>query len=100
MERSFRTFGYQSCKRVLKKVSDLDEEGEKLQNYYINELVGIACRFLISTIHQVGLVTLTHTPIPMKFLQEALGRPKNEKAYLLLPVGYPAKNLKVPDIQK
>jgi nitroreductase len=85
---------------VFKKVYDLDEEGEKLQNYYVNESVGIACGFLITAIHQAGLVTLTHTPSPMKFLQTALGRPKNEKAFLLLPVGYPATDCKVPDIEK
>jgi len=85
---------------VFKKVYDLDEEGGKLQNYYVNESVGIACGFLITAIHQSGLVTLTHTPSPMKFLQTALGRPKNEKAFLLLPVGYPATDCKVPDIEK
>ena len=85
---------------VFKKVYDLDEEGEKLQNYYVNESVGIACGFLITAIHQAGLVTLTHTPSPMKFLQTALGRPKNEKAFLLLPVGYPAKDCKVPDLKR
>jgi len=85
---------------VFKKVYDLDEEGGKLQNYYVNESAGIACGFLITAIHQAGLVTLTHTPSPMKFLQTALGRPKNEKAFLLLPVGYPATDCKVPDIEK
>jgi len=85
---------------VFKKVYDLNEEGGKLQNYYVNESVGIACGFLITAIHQAGLVTLTHTPSPMKFLQTALGRPKNEKAFLLLPVGYPATDCKVPDIEK
>ena len=85
---------------VFKKVYDLDEEGGKLQNYYVNESVGIACGFLITAIHQAGLVTLAHTPSPMKFLQTALGRPKNEKAFLLLPVGYPATDCKVPDIEK
>jgi iodotyrosine deiodinase len=85
---------------VFKKVYDLNEEGGKLQNYYVNESVGIACGFLITAIHQAGLVTLTHTPSPMKFLQTALGRPKNEKAFLLLPVGYPATDCKVPNIEK
>ena len=85
---------------VFKKAYNLDEEGGKLQNYYVNESVGIACGFLITAIHQAGLVTLTHTPSPMKFLQTALGRPKNEKAFLLLPVGYPATDCKVPDIEK
>jgi nitroreductase len=85
---------------VFKKVYDLDEEGEKLQNYYVNESVGIAVGFLITAIHQAGLVTLTHTPSPMKFLQTAFKRPKNEKAFLLLPVGYPAKDCKVPDLKR
>lgn len=85
---------------VFKKVYDLDEEGGKLQNYYVNESVGIAVGFLITAIHQAGLVTLTHTPSPMKFLQTSLRRPKNEKAFLLLPVGYPAKDCKVPDLKR
>jgi nitroreductase len=85
---------------VFKKVYDLDEEGGKLQNYYVNESVGIAVGFLITAIHQAGLVTLTHTPSPMKFLQTAFRRPKNEKAFLLLPVGYPAKDCKVPDLKR
>ena len=84
---------------VFKKVYDLDED-EKTYNYYVNESVGIAVGFLITAIHQAGLVTLTHTPSPMKFLQKALGRPKNEKAYLLLPVGYPSKDCKVPDLER
>ena len=85
---------------VFKKVFDLDKDDNKSQNYYVNESVGIACGFLIAAIHQAGLVTLTHTPSPMKFLQKALGRPKNEKAFLLLPVGYPAKDCKVPDLKR
>jgi len=84
---------------VFKKVYDLEEE-EKTQNYYVTESVGIAVGFLITAIHQAGLVTLTHTPSPMKFLQNVLGRPKNEKAYLLLPVGYPSKDCKVPDLKR
>lgn len=85
---------------VFKKVFDLDKDKNKSQNYYVNESVGIAVGFLITAIHQAGLVTLTHTPSPMKFLQKALGRPKNEKAFLLLPVGYPAKDCKVPDLKR
>ena len=85
---------------VFKKVFDLDEDDNKSQNYYVNESVGIACGFLITAIHQAGLVTLTHTPSPMGFLQKALARPKNEKAFLLLPVGYPAKDCKVPDLKR
>ena len=84
---------------VFKKVYNLDED-ERKQNYYVNESVGIAVGFLITAIHQAGLVTLTHTPSPMKFLQKSLGRPKNEKAYLLLPVGYPSKDCKVPDLER
>ena len=84
---------------VFKKVYDLEEE-ERTQNYYVHESVGIAVGFLITAIHQAGLVTLTHTPSPMKFLQNVLGRPKNEKAYLLLPVGYPSKDCKVPDLKR
>lgn len=84
---------------VFKKVYDLDKD-EKKQNYYVNESVGIAVGFLITAIHQAGLVTLTHTPSPMKFLQKVLGRPKNEKAYLLLPVGFPSKDCKVPDLKR
>ena len=85
---------------VFKKAYDLDEDGNKSQNYYVNESVGIAVGFLISAIHKAGLVTLTHTPSPMKFLQKALGRPKNEKAFLLLPVGYPSKDCIVPDLER
>jgi len=84
---------------VFKKVYDLDKDEIK-NNYYVNESVGIAVGFLITAIHQAGLVTLTHTPSPMKFLQKALSRPKNEKAYLLLPVGYPSKDCKVPDLER
>ena len=70
----------------------------KNQNYYVNESVGIACGFLISAIHHVGLVTLTHTPSPMNFLQKILNRPANERPYLLIPVGYAAEDVEVPDI--
>ena len=85
---------------VFRKVYDLDEDKNKSQNYYVNESVGIAVGFLITAIHQAGLVTLTHTPSPMKFLQKALGRPKNEKAFLLLPIGYPSKDCIVPDLER
>ena len=85
---------------VFKKIYDLDEDGNKLQNYYVNESVGIAVGFLISAIHKAGLVTLTHPPSPMEFLQKILGRPINEKAFLLLPVGYPSKDCLVPDLER
>jgi iodotyrosine deiodinase len=85
---------------VFKKSYDIDIEGNKSKNYYVNESVGIACGFLIAAIHMAGLVTLTHTPSPMNFLQNILERPENEKPYLLLPVGYPAVDAMVPNILK
>ena len=85
---------------VFKKVYDLDEHGEKSNNYYVNESVGIACGMLISAIHNAGLITLTHTPSPMNFLQTLLERPKNERPYLLLPVGYPKQPVYVPDLAR
>ncbi|MCB0509435.1 MAG: nitroreductase family protein, partial [Bacteroidetes bacterium] len=82
---------------VFRKAFDL-VEGEKIKNYYINESVGIACGFLLAAIHEAGLVSLTHTPSPMQFLCEILNRPSNEKAYLLIPVGYPADKCEVPKL--
>ncbi|GAB2476086.1 MAG: nitroreductase family protein [Cytophagales bacterium] len=75
-------------------------EGEKIQHYYVSESVGIACGFLIAAIHQAGLVTVTHTPSPMNFLSKILGRPENEKPFLLLPVGYAKNETYVPDLQR
>ncbi len=85
---------------VFKEVYEIDESGEKQNNYYVNESVGIASGMLISAIHQAGLVTLTHTPSPMNFLADLLQRPKNERAFLLLPIGYAAEDAFVPDIQR
>lgn len=85
---------------VFKRVYELNEDGTKRNNYYVNESVGIACGMLISAIHQAGLVTLTHTPSPMNFLHKLLNRPENERPYLLLPVGYPAREVYVPDIHR
>jgi nitroreductase len=76
------------------------EDGRKSTNYYTMESVGIALGFLIAALHQAGLATLTHTPSPMGFLGELLGRPENERAYVLLPVGYPAADCRVPEISK
>jgi iodotyrosine deiodinase len=73
-------------------------DGGKTNNYYVTESVGIACGYLLEAIHQCGLVALTHTPSPMNFLGKILGRPENEKAFLLVPIGYPAENVTVPDI--
>jgi len=85
---------------VFKKAYEYDEKGEKHNNYYVNESVGIASGFLISAIHNAGLVTLTHTPSPMNFLADILKRPSNERAFLLLPVGYPKQPVLVPDIKR
>lgn len=85
---------------VFKRVFERDEEGKKHNNYYVNESVGIACGFLISAIHNAGLVTLTHTPSPMNFLQEILERPENERAFLLLPVGYAEDEVFVPKLTR
>lgn len=70
------------------------------QVYYPAESIGIACGLLLAAIHHAGLVALTHTPSPMKFLTEVLGRPAHERAYLLMPVGYPAAGCVVPDIHR
>ncbi|MEK7727634.1 MAG: nitroreductase family protein [candidate division KSB1 bacterium] len=78
----------------------VEENGEKITNYYVNESVGIACGMLITAIHNMGLVTLTHTPSPMGFLRALLQRPENEKPYMLFPVGYPAEQVEVPDIKR
>ena len=74
------------------------EEGKKVGNYYTQESVGIALGFFLTAIHQAGLATLTHTPSPMGFLSEILGRPANERAYVLLPIGYPAEGCEVPTL--
>lgn len=73
---------------------------EEEQHYYVQTSVGIACGFLIAALNDAGLVTLTHTPSPMKFLGEILGRPRYEKPFLLLPVGYPAEGCEVPDLPR
>jgi iodotyrosine deiodinase len=72
----------------------------KEKHYYVQESVGIACGFLIAAIHEAGLTTLTHTPSPMNFLKSILKRPDNERPFLLLPVGYAAEEVYVPDIQR
>ncbi|HBX67285.1 MAG TPA: nitroreductase family protein [Balneolaceae bacterium] len=78
----------------------LDEDGEKEKHYYVKESVGIATGILITALHNAGLATLTHTPSPMGFLNEIMGRPSHEKPFLLLVVGYPEEGTKVPDISK
>ncbi len=77
-----------------------DAEGNRRKNYYVAESVGIATGFLINALHHCGLATLTHTPSPMKFLNSILGRPENERPYLVLVTGLPADDANVPDIRK
>ncbi len=78
----------------------LGRNGERQHNYYVKESVGIACGLFIATLHRIGLVTLTHTPSPMAFLTKLLGRPENERPFILFPVGYPAQGAQVPDIRR
>ena len=85
---------------VFRKDYDILPDGTKLKNYYMTESVGIAVGFLIQALHRAGLATLTHTPAPMTFLREVLGRPLNEKPFVLMPVGYPSANCMVPDIAR
>jgi iodotyrosine deiodinase len=75
-------------------------DGRTVKHYYAMESVGIACGMLIAALHHAGLATLTHTPSPMKFLNDLLGRPANERPFLLLVVGYPASDARVPVIDK
>ncbi len=85
---------------VVFKIDYLKDGKELKKHYYVNESVGIATGILLSALQNMGLVTLTHTPSPMNFLQKILSRPSNEKPFLLIPVGYPAKETVVPDISK
>jgi iodotyrosine deiodinase len=75
-------------------------DGGRIKHYYVQESVGIATGFLLAALHQAGLATLTHTPSPMGFLGEILGRPKNERPFLLIPVGLPAEDAQVPKLTK
>lgn len=78
----------------------VDPDGSKRKNYYVQESVGIACGFLIAALHRMGLSTLTHTPSPMGFLRKILGRPPNEKPYILFPIGYAAPEATVPKLDR
>ena len=75
-------------------------DGQMVKNYYVSESVGIATGMLITAVHNAGLVSLTHTPSPMRFLNRILDRPENERPFLVLVVGYPAEDASVPDISK
>jgi nitroreductase len=85
---------------VVFRINSVTEDGETEPTYYSQESVGIAVGMLLAALHNMGLATLTHTPSPMKFLQEILGRPKTEIPFVLIPVGYPAPNAEVPDISR
>ena len=75
-------------------------QGERRKHYYVKESVGIACGIFIATLHRLGLATLPHTPSPMAFLSDVLGRPENERPFILFPVGYPAEDCEVPDLRR
>ena len=76
------------------------DTGERSKNYYIHESVGLACGLLIASLHTAGLATLTHTPSPMNFLRDLLGRPKNERAVMIIVAGHPDDHAMVPDITR
>lgn len=85
---------------VFAQTHGIDPEGRRIKHYYAQESVGIATGFLITALHLAGLVTLTHTPSPMGFLNKILDRPRHERPFLILVVGYPAEGAKVPLITK
>ena len=85
---------------VFRRSYEFTDTGKKKQNYYVTESCGIACGMLLTAIHHAGLAALTHTPSPMNFLVQLLNRPENEKPFLLIPVGYPAKECSVPDLKR
>jgi iodotyrosine deiodinase len=85
---------------VLEQVYGLRADGAKVKHYYARESVGIAVGFLLASLHEAGLVALTHTPSPMGFIRELLGRPANERPFCVIPVGYPAPDTLVPDLHR
>jgi nitroreductase len=85
---------------IFRQAYGIGEDGKKIKHYYVDESVGIATGILIASLHLAGLATLTHTPSPMKFLGEILERPENERATMILTVGYPADDAVVPNISK
>lgn len=85
---------------VVFRITSVDEGDGPEPTYYSQESVGIAVGMLLAALHNAGLATLTHTPSPMKFLQEILGRPKTEVPFVLIPVGYPAEDAKVPNLKR
>jgi iodotyrosine deiodinase len=85
---------------VFEEMWGIGPDGAKRKNYYPKESVGIACGLFLAALHRMGLATLTHTPSPMAFLSRILNRPPNEKPFILFPVGYPAPDAEVPDLQR
>jgi len=85
---------------IFEKTHSIMDDGRRVKNYYVSQSTGIACGMLITALHHAGLATLTHTPSPMGFLNQILGRPKDERPFLLLVVGYPVADVKVPDIKR
>jgi iodotyrosine deiodinase len=85
---------------LFRRIYEFSPDGKKKNNYYVQESVGLAAGFLLTAIHNAGLVALTHTPSPMGFLSKVLNRPENEKPFLLIPVGYPADDCWVPDLSR
>lgn len=85
---------------VFKRSYETEANGHKHQNYYVTESCGLACGFLLAAVHHAGLAALTHTPSPMNFLSALLNRPANEKPFLLIPVGYPAEECWVPQLER
>ncbi len=85
---------------IVFRINSITEDGETEPTYYSQESVGIAVGLLLAALHNAGLATLTHTPSPMRFLQEILGRPKNEIPFVLIPVGFPSEAAKVPNLKR
>lgn len=76
----------------------INDDGSRRHHYYVKESVGIACGLFIAALHNVGLATLTHTPSPMAFLSKLLGRPANERPFVLFPIGFPTDDAQVPEL--
>lgn len=85
---------------VLEQLHSTDEDGNRVRHYYTKESVGIACGLFIAALHDMGLATLTHTPSPMGFLREILGRPASERPFIMFPVGRPTPDCAVPDLRR
>ena len=85
---------------LFEEVHGVQPDGSPRKNYYVKESVGIAAGLFIAALHQMGLATLTHTPSPMGFLRDILGRPKNDRPFILFPVGYPAEGTEVPNLTR